>query len=205
VVSSGLSATSAEVLFVVDAQQRIVAWNGHAAQTFGHERGEAIGAPCYELVGATDEAGRAFCRKGCPVITAATECRPTPTLRLRLNNDGCAVPIEVSTILIANDSGTNSVVHLCRPGTSIALPLAEGPAFRLTEREQQILGRLCARETTDQMAAGLRISATTVRNHVQHLLEKLAVHSRAEAVALAYQGRIFRPGADGVAEGPYLR
>jgi two-component system nitrate/nitrite response regulator NarL len=38
---------------------------------------------------------------------------------------------------------------------------------------------------TQDIAALLFISSSTVRNHIQHILEKLQVHTRLEAVDIA--------------------
>ena len=43
---------------------------------------------------------------------------------------------------------------------------------------------------TPEIAERLHISTLTVRNHIQNILEKLEVHSKAEAVAFAFQQRI---------------
>jgi two-component system nitrate/nitrite response regulator NarL len=40
------------------------------------------------------------------------------------------------------------------------------------------------------MAERLHVSPATVRNHVQHILEKLGVHSRLEAAAFATRYRL---------------
>jgi DNA-binding NarL/FixJ family response regulator len=40
---------------------------------------------------------------------------------------------------------------------------------------------------TNEIAATLTISPSTVRNHVQNILGKLGVHSRLEAITYAYQ------------------
>jgi len=55
---------------------------------------------------------------------------------------------------------------------------------RLSPREREVLGRLAAGDDADRIAAALFISTQTVRSHVQRALDKLEVHSRAEAVAL---------------------
>ena len=55
----------------------------------------------------------------------------------------------------------------------------------LTLREMEVL-KLMAKDKTDkEMAIALCLSAATVRNHSQHLLEKLGVHTRHEAVRRA--------------------
>jgi DNA-binding CsgD family transcriptional regulator len=63
-------------------------------------------------------------------------------------------------------------------------PLRDGGRSRdLTAREREILERLAADEDLHAIAGALGISYITVRNHVQHILRKLAVRSIAEAVA----------------------
>lgn len=60
-------------------------------------------------------------------------------------------------------------------------------ARRLSQREVEILGLIAAGRTTPEIADFLHISALTVRNHTQKILDKLEVHSKAEAVAFAFQ------------------
>ncbi|MCK4775481.1 MAG: response regulator transcription factor [Candidatus Krumholzibacteria bacterium] len=55
--------------------------------------------------------------------------------------------------------------------------------FTLTKRERQILDLLVEDETLHGIASKLSVSHATVRNHVQHMLTKLGVHSTMEAVA----------------------
>jgi DNA-binding NarL/FixJ family response regulator len=56
---------------------------------------------------------------------------------------------------------------------------------RLTERECEVLELLAAGLAQDEIARHLVISSRTVATHIQHVLTKLGVHSRAQAVALA--------------------
>lgn len=55
----------------------------------------------------------------------------------------------------------------------------------LSERELQVLRCLAHGLTTSQIATELFISENTVKTHVRHILEKLEVGNRAEAVAAA--------------------
>jgi two-component system nitrate/nitrite response regulator NarL len=55
---------------------------------------------------------------------------------------------------------------------------------RLTRREQQVLALLSADLDLQEIADKLLLSRATVRNHVQHMLSKLGVHSILEAVAV---------------------
>jgi len=58
---------------------------------------------------------------------------------------------------------------------------------RLSPREREILALLADGKSQTQIAASLVISPKTVATHIQHLLSKLGVHSRAQAVAMAYR------------------
>ena len=55
----------------------------------------------------------------------------------------------------------------------------------LTPREREVLACLAGGVARREVAARLRLSANTVRTHLQHLMAKLRVHSTLEAVALA--------------------
>lgn len=54
-------------------------------------------------------------------------------------------------------------------------------------REQEVLRCLARGLTTSQISSQLFISENTVKTHIRHLLEKLEVNNRAEAVARALQ------------------
>lgn len=60
----------------------------------------------------------------------------------------------------------------------------------LTPREKEILRCLSEGLTTRAVAEKLFISAVTVRNHTQRILQKLGVHSKLAAVMDAYRKRI---------------
>ena len=61
---------------------------------------------------------------------------------------------------------------------------------RLTRREMQVLSAMTLGRTTRQICSDLGIGPNTVRTHVQHVIAKLHVHSRVEAVALALREQI---------------
>jgi DNA-binding NarL/FixJ family response regulator len=65
--------------------------------------------------------------------------------------------------------------------------LGEQRVARLTPRETQVLQALAAGQTAAQIAASLGISASTVQSHVKSILAKLGVHSKIEAVTLAWR------------------
>jgi two-component system NarL family response regulator len=49
----------------------------------------------------------------------------------------------------------------------------------------EVLSLLAAARNTKQMSEQLHVSQATVRTHVEHILSKLQVHSRLEAVVVA--------------------
>jgi len=57
----------------------------------------------------------------------------------------------------------------------------------LSDREVEVLKCLARGQTTAQIANGLFISENTVKTHIRHILEKMEVNNRAEAVARAAQ------------------
>lgn len=65
-----------------------------------------------------------------------------------------------------------------------------GAVPRLTPRENEVLGLLADGRSQREMAQLLSISPKTVGLHIEHILGKLDVHSRAEAVAAAYRRKL---------------
>jgi DNA-binding NarL/FixJ family response regulator len=57
----------------------------------------------------------------------------------------------------------------------------------LTPRELEILQLLAGGQSPDTIAGDLFISTKTVATHIEHIFVKLNVHSRVEAVAVAYR------------------
>jgi DNA-binding NarL/FixJ family response regulator len=75
------------------------------------------------------------------------------------------------------------VRRLLRHTTSLAPSLAS----RLTPREMEVLRLLANGMGQDEIARQLFISRKTVATHIEHVLQKLGVRTRAQAVALAYR------------------
>jgi DNA-binding NarL/FixJ family response regulator len=80
------------------------------------------------------------------------------------------------------------------------------PRVKLSPREREILTLLADGQTQAQIARELYLSPKTVSTHIQHLLSKLGVHSRAQAVAAAFKLGLVAPDVEGhlLDEGDWL-
>jgi DNA-binding NarL/FixJ family response regulator len=67
-------------------------------------------------------------------------------------------------------------------------PAKTEPFAELTAREREVLSLLADGMSTKQIATELVITPRTIGTHVQNILGKLGVHSRAQAVACAHRG-----------------
>jgi DNA-binding NarL/FixJ family response regulator len=73
-------------------------------------------------------------------------------------------------------------------------PRVPDTVARLSAREREILVGLARGRTNRELADELFVSEATVKSHVSNLLTKLGVRSRVQAVVLAYEAGIVRPG-----------
>lgn len=67
----------------------------------------------------------------------------------------------------------------------------------LSAREREILAGLARGRTNRELAEDLIVSEATVKTHVSNLFTKLGVRSRVQAVVLAYEAGVVRPGERG--------
>ncbi|MFN2469438.1 MAG: response regulator transcription factor [Gaiellaceae bacterium] len=76
--------------------------------------------------------------------------------------------------------------------TQLRLLLEAASFEELTERESEILGYVARGRKNSEIAAALVLSPRTVQKHLEHVFERLGVHTRTQAAAAFWQ-RARRP------------
>lgn len=199
--------------FAVDARRRVVFWNPACERLLGVSARAALGQPCFEVVGATGASGDRYCGARCSLASLARGGAAPKPMPLWFSPDGAArLPLWVSVFLLpSQQQDLWLVLHVlqrkrqsscslpadpaagtrCRGRSASAAERRDGPLkekpLALTPREREILDLLAQGHSTTEIARRLYLSQVTVRNHVQHLIAKLGLHSQLEAVAYAYR------------------
>lgn len=81
--------------------------------------------------------------------------------------------------------------ELRRTSVALTAPRVEQDVVApLTQRETEVLRQMALGRTNKQIAQDLKISYETVKEHVQHVLEKIGVSDRTQAAVWAVRERI---------------
>ncbi len=187
--------STSETAYAVDREGRIVVWNQAAEKTFGYAESEALGQQCWELLSGRDVFSNHFCCESCPIRVSAFNGELIN--RFQIDFETAAHEsrrFTVSTLMMCNGPDKDVLVHLCHPLLEASEskvtnhksnhPTVHSHLKPLTPRETEVLTLLHKGMTIAEIATALCISPSTVHNHNQHILLKLHVHSRFEAVAL---------------------
>jgi DNA-binding NarL/FixJ family response regulator len=87
--------------------------------------------------------------------------------------------------------------RVIRQFTRIPRPARPRELGELSSRERDVLGLVARGLSNAEIAQELFISETTVKTHVTHILQKLNLRDRVQAVVLAYQAGLLEADASG--------
>jgi PAS domain S-box-containing protein len=200
---------TADGMVAIDTDGCILGWNAAAEGLFGYPARDVIGRACNEVMGFEDRCGNEVCDADCALhgVPSGEGSWVVPTREvLARTESGRRLWLSLTTVLVPPAAGERCRrIHLMRE-VGVTPELEQAILERLTQpkrgevdasvidqltlRERDVLRLLAEGLGTQELAERLFVSSTTARNHVQHILNKLDVHSRLEAVALALRNHI---------------
>lgn len=176
---------SGDAVFRCGADLRIAEWNAAAEELTGIRAEDAVGRPCWEVIAGRDDDGGIVCHPGCSVARLAGQGWPVSCTDLWIRTPTGRKRIAISTIVLRTETGEPLILHPIREAPKRARVPAPARRPQLTPRQLEILGLLAEGSRVKEIAPRLRLSETTVRNHVHAVLFELGAHSQLEAVAKA--------------------
>ncbi|MBI2486027.1 MAG: PAS domain-containing protein [Deltaproteobacteria bacterium] len=211
---------TADGVFVVDGERKIIFWNKAAQNILGFKAKEVLGRYCYEVIAGRDKSDKPVCSRSCHVLNLIQRREMVENYDMLTHSKaGDPVWINVSIVAVpARQKELNAVVHIFRDITrkkgseeliqelisTIKLtnraenntpfakisPLKNQPKPSLNRRERQVLRLLAEGASTNAIAKELYISWATVRKHIQNILTKLGLHTKLQAVIYAIKNKL---------------
>lgn len=95
--------------------------------------------------------------------------------------------------VIAPSSTRRLVEHLAREAAQLR---ATDPSIieNLTDREREVLVHVAHGESNQEIAGALFVAEATIKTHIGRIFSKLGARDRVQAVVLAYESGLVRPG-----------
>jgi PAS domain S-box-containing protein len=213
---------TADGVFAVDANQRIIRWNGGAERILKISSDLVLNHDCYRIVAGHISPDRPWCRANCKARTCVLKGIPLENFDL-MTKTSEGEPIWINVSIVSPPLGNEPVtVHVFRDITrekragqavdqflaalgvsgdgrnapadgrarikSVGVLTASAESLPgLSSREIEVLTLLAEGLSTKTLAERLGISHFTVRNHIQNILVKLELHSKAQAVSYAFK------------------
>ena len=190
--------------FITNGAGRIIAWNRAAEACLGHRSSDITGQYCYHVLCGKDAAGTPYCRKACRLRRIACLNVPVkiPDLWLQGESTRRPFPFKYAVIPICASKRGKIVqmLHLLKPPDArrdaecppdmTTRAVSRARDHRLTLREREVLRLLCDGRRTAEIAETLFISVHTVRSHIQHILRKMDVHDKLQAILRARRQKL---------------
>ena len=199
--------------YAISVDQSIVFWNKSAERILGYSSQDVLGLRCFEVVSGIASKGiTPECLGGCPsvrylrsglvpspvrlsILCASGERKwvnVTPMVAAGAHNDGpLLLYLFDDPDGIVGGASEGTVTKQWRSGEvglAADQPVTAGshsPPLALSRREAQVLRLVALGRDTPRIAADLRISRHTVRNHIRNLRQKLNASTKLEAVLTA--------------------
>jgi PAS domain S-box-containing protein len=202
-----------DAIFVVDQSGLIRFWNADAQRLLGWSAAAVLQQECAPVLDGCDSAGSPLCTQECALREITRRNTHVSAFDLDVKTaSGTRKWVNVS-IIVAQVNGERLLIHLLRDiheqkqsealtkemtvlvgrltsqrAKRLLEPIrAQAPAVDLTAQERKILHSLSRGVSTAAIGRELGVTPATVRNHVQHILQKLRVHTRLQAVLWAAQ------------------
>ena len=213
---------TADGVFAVDTNQRIIKWNGGAERILKYSSDQVLNHDCYRVIAGHINPEKLWCRANCKVHSCVLKGTPLENIDLLTQtNEGESIWINVS--IVSPPRGNEPItVHVFRDvtrekragqavdhflaalgmsgagwdqptsgrariGSIAARTTSVESVPDLSSREIEVLTLMAEGLSTKTLAERLGISHFTVRNHIQNILVKLDLHSKAQAVSYAFK------------------
>jgi PAS domain S-box-containing protein len=211
-VSEIVNGTS-DAAYAVTEEGIIQAWNASAEEFFGVPAARAIGCACHQLICSRAGVDVPVCKPSCLLLQRTQHRETTPAFDVEVRTANGYRWANVSIIVVPVRQ-SRRVVHLVRDAhrrkqieeiarrflTQVSaisgldleqlLSSEAVPHLDLTIQETAVLRLLVEGKNTKSISEALHVSPATVRNHVEHILQKLSAHSRIEAVLRAIREKL---------------
>ena len=165
-----------DACFTVDRMLTVGSWNAAAERLTGISADEAIGRPCWDLLGGVGERGDTICHGDCSNARLAQQGFPVPCHSMVVRTAAGRGRVDVTTVGLAD----GRILHVLLPA-----PRPSRRPGTLTRRQRQVLDLIAAGVPAKAIGRRLGIGETTVRTYIRALLRELGAHSQLEAVAKA--------------------
>jgi len=115
-------------------------------------------------------------------------------VRVVARGDALLAPSVTRALISAFTAGQHASPAGRAPGQR---PEVGAAVATLTEREREVVGRVAAGLSNDEIARELGVSPLTAKTHVSRAMVKLAARDRAQLVVLAYANGLATPATPG--------
>ncbi len=204
-----LFSQTSDGVFALNQEQCIIFWNNACERILGVPSLQALGKPCWQVIGGVDHRGNPICFSHCMVAQTTGHGELVQSFDVRVVRNEVPVWVNVSTLTIrGRRPAAPIIVHLLRETgdprrlenriqeflsrlDNPPLDLQDAPSSNnrpsLTQREKEVLSCLAKGIRTKDMARQLGVSPITIRSHIKHVLAKINAHSQVEAVSYAFR------------------